>query len=878
MATTESHARQRAPRLRAPLVGRKHEMSMLEDALQETLQGRIPHTITIMGTPGVGKSRLVREFLADVRGRDDSVRVITSHSREDGPAFGVIRGILRTRLGLVEGAGPEETNATFREAASEIIGDRRVGEFMHFLGAFLDLQLPDSPIIQALGDDPEQLRQMGRTVLRRFLELDASKQPLIIALEDFQWAHQDSIDLLTYLIGSLRGVPLMFIVVSRPELLNRSPDWMEVGGNALRFDLAPLDHEDASVMIEHLLAKVGEVPDELLDAAVDLAGGNPYLLEQLVRTFIREGIVTPTDEGPWRLDLSRLDETALPLSVDDAINARIASLDATQRALLEMAAALGGIFWLGALVALERLGATPEPYWSTARDDRKRIEAVLDELISRDYLLLLPDSAIPGDAEYAFKHNLERESVNRYTARSTLGRYHLRIAQWLEFRLRDHTEEQYELLAQHYERGGSSTRAAHYYVKAGDSANKRGAPPQAAQYYDNGLRLLDETDVAARLSTLRSYGSVLQLGGRSDAALAAFEEMRELAFQLDLVGEMAQAHTHIGQVHRDVGHLDNAMRHLDTALALFEIAGNRHGVADAMDASAMVHSLRGNGTAAAHLIGEAIQLLQELDDERALARSQNNLGIIRRDEHRLDEALDAFQRALALWRLLEDPKGIAESLTYMGVVQGLRGRRDVAAELWREALEVARSSGERVRQAVVLTCLGSAAYRAGDAAESVRLLEEAEGIAATVGDRMQEADTLRSLAKARAHIGDLAGAHADVSRAIELFERAGSNPQLGVALRTLGEIAAAGDWEGKPALDPAELFERSSGIFQEIGNDPELARSYHAYADYLNHDAGEREDGKERALRANQLRKRAQELLVGQMGEDVRTSRIPRLV
>jgi len=877
MAPKDQPTRSRAPRLRAPLVGRKHELSMLEDALQETLGGNIPHTITIMGTPGVGKSRLVREFLADVRARDDRVRVITSHSREDGPAFGVIRGILRTRLGLMEGGDPAEVEETFRSAVSEVIGDRRVGEFLHFLGAFLDLQLPDSPLIQAMGNDPEQLRQLGRTVLRRFLELDAANQPLILALEDFQWAHQDSVDLLRYLIGSLRDVPLMFIIVSRPELLNRCPDWMEVGGNAMRFDLAPLDHEDASTMIEHLLANAGALPDELLDAAVDLAGGNPYLLEQIVRTFIEEGIVIPLEQGPWKLDLTRLDETQLPLSVDDAINARIASLDATDRALLEMAAAMGGVFWLGSLVALERIDNTPGAYWTEAKTDRERIRHDLDDLIERDYVLRMPDSAIPGDEEYAFKHNLERESLNRYTAKTTLSAYHLRIAQWLEFRLKEHTEEQCELLAHHYERGGSHTRAANYYLRAGDRAAQRYAAPQAVQYYESGLRLLDSTEAAARLSTLEQYALVLQLGGRSDEALTTLEEMRGLAYQLDLVRELGQAHAQIGQVHREVGHLDDAMRHLDTALALFEQAGDRHGVADSMDATAMVHALRGNVGAAEHLIGDAIEILQELDDERALARSQNNLGIIRRDAHRLDEALDAFQRALSLWRLLEDPRGVAESLTYMGVVQGQRGESDTANELWNEALSVARASGERVRQAVVLTCLGSAAYRSGDAQRSVELLEEAERIAATVGDRMQEADTLRSLAKARAHIGDLSGAHADVVRAISLFERAGSGPQLAVALRTLGEIAAAGDWEGKPPLDPAELFERSIGIFQETGNDPELARSYHAYADFLVHGAGESADGKERAVRASQLRQRASELLTGGAVQEVRTSRIPRL-
>lgn len=865
-------------RLRSPLVGRKHELRMLEAALQETLDSGIAHTITVMGTPGVGKSRLVREFLADVRGRDDRVRVVVGQCRQDGAAYGVIRGILRARLGMVDGVERSEAEQHFRTTVTDIIGSRRVGEFLHFLGAFLDLQLPDSPLIQAMGDDPEQMRQVGRTVLRRFLEVDAAARPLVIVVENFQWAHEESLDLLRYLIGSLRDAPIMLINVARPELLHRFPDWMEAGGNALRFDLAPLDHEDAQAMVEHLLAPAGQLPDALLDAAVDLAGGNPYLIEQMVRTFIREGIVTPLAQGPWPMDLSRLDRATLPLSVDDAINARIESLEAAERCVLEMAAALGGVFWLGALVALERVDAIPGPFWAEAGEDRARIEETLDELIERDYLLRMPDSSIPGEAEYAFKHNLERESVHRYTVKSTLERYHLRIAQWLEFRLQDHTEEQCELLAHHYERGGATARAAHFYLLAGERAGRRFAAAQAAEYYERGLQLLGDQEVAVRLTTLGRHAAVLQLGGRTEDALQALQQMRALSFQLDLPERVAEAHAQMGLVNREAGHLEQAMRHLDTALALYEGAGDKRGVATTTDAVASVHAMRGNLNAAEHLSQDAIALLQEVGDERALAHSQNNLGMICKGAGRLPEAQVALERALTLWRALDDKRGIAESLILIGTLEGMRGEEASASRRFEEALNVTRASGDRMRQTTALTCLGSAAYRAGDASQAVKLLEEAERIAATVGDRMQEAATLRSLAKARAHVGDLPGALTDVARAIDLFERAEAAPQLGIALRTLGEIAAAGPAGADPEADPADAFERAVGIFQQTGNDPELARSYVAFADYLAQDAGERADGRERMQRAGRLRGRAKELLAGTPLADVQTSRIPRLL
>jgi len=851
---------------------------MLEDALSETLERRAPHAITVMGAPGVGKTRLVREFLADVRARDDSVNVYTGHTREGGPAFGAIRSLLRARLGLHDGLQGEALETQFRAAVSAVIGDKRVGEFLHFLGAFLDIALPDSPFIRAMGDDQEQLRQIGRTVLRRFLELDAAQKPLILNLEDFQWAHEESLALMRYLIESLTDAPILFIVAARPTLLSRYPEWGELKGNAMRFDLAPLDHDDAAEMIQHLLSPADTVPAALVNTAVDLAGGSPYLLEQLVRTYMDKGIIQVGANGRWTIDLSHLDETELPLSIEDAINARISALSTAERGLLEMAATVGGVFWLGALVALDRFTASPPELWTDPDADRRRIGAALEELTHRDYLMVMPDSTIAGETEYAFKHNLERESLHRYTSKSLLSRYHLIIAQWLEFRLTDNSEEQHELLAQHFEKGDASERAAHHYLAAADRARLRYAATRAAEYYAVGLGLLGHAHSAQRLDALQHFGEVLQLAGRNSEALSTFEEMRAQAYQLDLKGRAGIAHERIGRVRRDLGHLSRAMQHLDTANALCEAAGDAHGAATTLDAMAMIHSLRGNADAAEHMIKEALDTLERLGDKAAVARCHHNLGIVYRNSLRLDAALDSFRRALSLRHDLEDAQGVAESLTLMGVVQDHLGNGDQAVTLWREALATAEGRGDRVRQAVVLTCLGGSAYRSGDAKQAVKLLEQADTLGRSLGDRMQEADTLRSLAKARALIGDLAGAYSDVSRAIAIFEQAESRPQLGVALRTLGEIVAAGNWSGRPEeLQAEQAFDRSMKILKDVGHDVELAHTCFAYADHVGHGMAEHSDGRERAVWAEQMRHYGQELLERRKGFSIRPSRIPRI-
>lgn len=843
----------------SPLIGRRGEISMLEDALADTIATHVPHVITVVGSPGVGKSRLVREFLADVRSRDESVAVHMSHCNEDEPPLGVIRRLMRTRFGLLEGGNAASNQALLREHVEKVLGDRRVTDFLHFLGAFLGVDMPDSPITSVVSEEPEQFRQLGRNVLRRFLEFDAEAKPLLIVLEDFQWAHEDSLELIQYLVKTMREVPVLLIIVARPQLITRSPTWMEGQGESIRFDLGPLSHEQAAELVRSLLKPTGNPPEEMVDAAVELAGGSPYLLEQMVRSFFRSGALKNNPRGGWDVDLSKLDAAQLPLSVDDAINARISSLTTTEHNLLEMAATIGGVFAEGALVALTRCEVAPPKYWSKNDDDRLRVRETLEHLIDRDYLLQLPDSTVPGDVEYAFKHNLEREGLQRFTSKNLLRRYHLVIAQWLELKVGDNLDDHAELIAQHYEKGGAPTEAARFFLLAGDHARKRLAVTRAREDYRHGLELLGETDVRLRVETLAKYGDASLLAGSPEGAVEAFEELRALAYKLDLKPRAALAHFQIGRACRQLGQLAPAMRHLDAAMALYETNDDKLGAAGCMEEMGAIHWLRGNYRAGEHVAQEALETRRQLGEETAVARGLNGLAVIFRDSQRYDEAAQAFEQALALRRAIEDQRGIADTLLHLGGVEGLRGNNVRAVQLWNEALAIAQTQGDRASEANLLTCLGSAHYRSGQTKDAVTLLEKAKRIAGNLGDRLLEADTLRSLAKARALHGDLKAAHTDLSRAIQAFYQAESKPHLGVALRTMGEVLAMGDWPDKPDMDAGKMFEQAGRVFEELGNDLELARTFSAHADHLAR--GETAETPQVAQQVQRLRDRARSLL-----------------
>lgn len=854
--TSGDGSRPSVPSPRTPLVGRNPELSEIHDRLAVAIAKRQTQMVTLIGGAGMGKRRLVSEFLERAQKRERHVRVFRGLAHRGGPAMGVVQRILRTRFGITEQTDTESAREMLRSAVTELLEDRRVTEFLHFLGAYLDVSFPESPFTKAVEADEGQLAHISRAVLRRFLEVDASSGPLILTFEQLHWAHDETLDLVRYLAGTLSDAPILLLVSARPELLTRRPDWTE-GTNHRRIELAPLSPDDAGQMVLGLLASVEDPPDELVEAAVDMAGGSPYLLEQMVRTFVTSGTLVPQEDGSWTVDLERLDDVRLPLSVDDAIAARISAMGPAERQILERASAMGSVFWLGALVSLGRLDREPPRLWGGAEDLAGHYRDLLQQLEERDYVMRFDDTSIPGEEEYAFKHNLERDAVHRLISASDALRYHRRVAEWLEVRIADGGEEAFELLAQHYEQGGATQRAAYHYLSAGDRARERFANAKAADYYEHGLNLLGDADVVRRIDAEHNYGDVLQLLGRNEDALAAFHRMLALAYRLDHKSKGGAAHNRIGRVYRAVGQLEEAMRHLGTGHALFDAAGDARGVGASLDDVGKVHWMRGAYEAAESFMRRSLDLRREVGDPRSIALSLNNLGLVYQDSGRFNEALEAFDEALEIRRDIDDLPGMAQTLNNLGTIHQDNEDHERASELWGEALEYARRVGDRMREAVILTNLGESNYRQGKPEEAIAVLSEAERISATLGDRILEAEILRGLAKAHMLQADLDAARNYIERSVTLFERARSKPFLGVALRTLAEVEQAGWWGGEGHRRAEEAYRQSLALFEELGNDVELARTCEALAKFLDETA---EGDANRLAEARSLEQRARDI------------------
>lgn len=827
--------------LSAPLSGRDRELSMLRDAIGAVRSERSPRVVTLIGPGGTGKSRILHEFLLDQRsGAQAAPRVYRGSARAQQTSYGVFARLLRARFGVVEGMDAEAAKAQVRAQVAQVLDDRKVGDVCFFLGQFMDLSFHESPLTRAVGDDALQARLLRRAIVKSFIESDAQQGVVCLVFEDLHLADEDSLELLRYLMEQLAGQVLV-LCAARPELLTRHEDWFDFGkARHNRVELGPLEEASAVEVARALLAPCeGGPPPSLVDSAVAMASGNPGLLEQMVRIFHDQGVLEERDalgRAPvWKVDLEKVTSVRLPMSVDDAVAARIAALASDERRVFEHAAAMGSVFWLGGLVALGRMDRPAPEHWTEATEgDVAAVSSVLEALMERDYVLRLPDSAFSDEVEYVFKHNLEREKITQLTSAASARRYHQTIADWLSQKEGVRSQEEYcAMLAQHLERAGSHTRGGLTYLDAGDIARSSFAAKKAHEYYAKGLQLLGDADARRRIDALHNHGDVLVLLGKTDEALAAFREMLELSYRLALRGKGGAAHNRIGRLHRDTGSLAQAGEHLQTALALFEAAGDQRGIAACHDDIGKLLWTRGDYDEALAALKRGLELRKELGDRRSIALSLNNIGLVWMDHGRAAQAGEALEAALKIRREIGDLLGVVQSLNNLGKLSQDRNENDRALELFREAYEVAKEIGERNRIAVVLTNMGETHQRIGQTDEAIRVLKQAEELCDELGDRLHLAEAKRGLAKAYLSQGDLRKARESIKRAVDLFGQVRSKAHLATALRTLGEITAAGAWGAGHEGKAIDYFMRSVALCKEIGNQLEVAKSYRAFSTYV---------------------------------------------
>ncbi len=824
--------------VRSGLVGRSDALVSLKEVVARAIDFQAPQLVSIVGNQGTGKTRLINELISAERDLHPGLRVYHGAAERD-PSGKLVRlaavaSVLRARFELTP--SPDETDKLrFQHEVRTVMASDQVSELLYFMGSIVGLSFQPTPFLRAVSENARAHADLSRAALRRFIELDAANNAVVLVLDDLQWADDDTIAIVNDLASTLAGCPVVIVAATRPEMLVRSAGWGEGAIDHTRIDLRNLEPPDAEKMLRNLLSRVKDIPADTIETAVEMTGGNPAFLEQLVRLFIDNGAIDTS--GPiWRLDPDLAAETELPVSIEEAIEARIAALATEERDLLEKAAVFGNVFWVSAVIALQRLempaDASPENAleieWGNGEDVRRRVSDLVHILADRDYLLPLDadDSSIPGDVEVVFKHNLERELIVRSTEPAKLARYYLSAAQWLESRLSSLRDEQLEFLAGLYERGGDRRRAARCYLQGGDRARARYSPDEARNLYEKGLAMLGEADAPARLDALHNLGDVLEQAGKTDEAEQTFNKMLALAWRYDNFNKAGAAYSRLARGHRRLGRYDQAMEHLRRAQELFERSRDDRGIASTLDEMGRVHWLRGGYSQALDFHRQALTIRRALGDRRSIALSFANIGRVHHDSGNFKAAITQFREALDLRRDIGDLVGIVQSLCDLGGVHAEDGNHVTALELLGEARALAQEIGDKLALADVLSRTGEVKGAMGRSGEAVKDLSDAKAIASSLGDRVMLALSHQRLAEVQLGMGNLEAADVEAHAAVAVSQAVGLRAHIGCGYRVKAEVAAALGH----TLQAEDDFRRAIDILAAVKHEVELARAYQGLA------------------------------------------------
>src|SRR3954451_23920013 len=311
----------------ATLVGRREELDLLLDTLSRAERERVPQLLTLVGVPGIGKSRLVWEF-AEAVDADPELVVFWRQGRSlpygEGVAFWALGEMVKAQAAILETDSAEIAEAKLGETVPEFIPDETTA-------GWLSSHLRPLVGLAEEGEAGGDRRDEAFSAWRRFFEALAERRPLVLVFEDLHWADDNLLDFVDYLVDWATDSPLLVIGTARPELLERRPGWGGGKPNATTMSLSPLSEEDTARLISSLLEET-VMPAEKQALLLSRAGGNPLYAEEYARMVAERGMAL-TDEAP------------LPETVQGIVAARLDALSAEEKTLIQDAAVIGKVFW-----------------------------------------------------------------------------------------------------------------------------------------------------------------------------------------------------------------------------------------------------------------------------------------------------------------------------------------------------------------------------------------------------------------------------------------------------------------------------------------------------------------------------------------------------
>jgi class 3 adenylate cyclase/tetratricopeptide (TPR) repeat protein len=802
----------------SPLAGRREELGILAQCWEQAKSGR-GQVVSVIGEAGVGKSRLLFEFRQSLRGEPVTWLEGQCSAYGQSTPYLPLLEILRASFHIEDGDPPLQMEEKLRRGVQPL--ENGIDEAFPFLRELF--QLPgENDALRHL--DPQTKRRRTFETIRSLTVAAARNRPVVLALEDLHWADRSTEDYLVFFARSIADAPILVITTQRPGQAARWAD--EAWYTPLVLEM--LGDQAVETLMKSVLG-ASEVPEKLLRSVVDKAEGNPLAVEEITASLLERGIVARHEDGVrWIGDVT----VDFPATIQDIVRARIDRLAEEVKTTLQNAAAIGRRFGANLLAAIS------DP-----------IVEVSIHLATLKQLELVYETRSFPELELAFKHAVIQDVAYQSLLAKRRTDLHAAIGQVIEEIYRDQIDEQLDLLVHHYRLGRRHDKVAQYAVQAGDRAARLHAAAEARTHYETALdavRALPgspeteraEIDAILKLAAVGTTRQDIQRDrdnlGRARARAEALGDDARLARVLYWLGRLEYV-------------LWNPRAAIDYACQSLEV-GERLGddaiVAPPVNLLGRIYWIQSDYTRSAQMLERSVDQMRRLgnkgEESTAAATAACVFGLM----GQFERAQPFADRGILLAEEIKNPFSVAAAYQQRAIIYDQQGEWARALADYQVARAVAERVGDLFRVFVLKSWEGRARAMVGDLAAGRALVEEGLDLAAKIGTRLILGWQKTFLAACVLASGDHAAAATVAEEAVHAAGETGDRMPLALAKRTLADAVARADGGNEARADA--LMREAIQLLEEIGAQPELARSYLHYAALLRQ--GGDEEGARRHL------------------------------
>jgi predicted ATPase len=675
-----------------PLIGREREWQTLIQAYSNL--GRDGYLVALEGEAGIGKSRLAEEFLAVVRSRGGVALVGRCYEGEANLAYGSFIDCLRAGI---EGYDLQLLRST--------VGEQVLNEVLRLAPDLAGGQLGVIAPPPEVEGSQQRLFEAVHQVLVKILSLE---RPGVIFLDDFHWADNASLELLTFLARRLGGQPFFILVTWRDDLVGEDHRLrqllaeLERRGRAASLHLMRLQAQDVTVLMRAALPTGDNISAEMSSKLFQETEGLPFFVVEYIAALK----TVHNNHLAWEI----------PSGVRELLRSRLRAVSEASRQLLQTAAVVGRSVEFDILKD------------ASGRSEEETLVAVEELLVHK----LLVESSGSNPLEnliYDFNHEKLRAFVYEETSLARRRLLHRRVAETLFTQAREQKDvgAMAGQIAQHYRLAGLGDEAAKYYRTAGEYESSLYAHKQAIIHYQNALDLgaKDKADL------FEAIGDLQVLGGEYSASLKSFEQSVSLYAQN--APEQGRLAHKMGEVYARRGDLERAEALFEAAQTVYQgIKGSIELARLYVDWSRSVYQAN-KLEQARELAERALNIALTGGDERIQAQATNLLGILARRRGDLDQAKGYVESSLALVEKLNDPTARVAALNNLALVCGQAGDLKQAITLAEMALHLCTKLGDRHREAAIHNNLADLHHWAGQTEAAMAHLKSAVAIFSEIG-------------------------------------------------------------------------------------------------------------------------------------------------